>query len=255
MKAPLSLPVEQHNIEIQLNRASWDRKPALRAIYRGFYQQIAAATTQAVSGQTVELGSGMGNIKQFLPHCVTTDIFNNTWLDRVESAYGLSFPDSSIANLILFDVFHHLEFAGKAFDEAARVVVPGGRMIIFDQDMGLVARWICRAFHHEPVGMGRPIGWKAPAGFSAANSAYYAATGNAYRCFVQGELSEQWAAKWKLIECRRISSLAWLACGGFRGKQFYPDGALPLVQAMDRLLSRFPSIFSARLLVVLERRP
>jgi SAM-dependent methyltransferase len=254
MKSGSSLPIEQHNIEIQINRAIWERKPALRAVYRGFYEQIAAATTSRVPGQTVELGSGMGNIKQFLPHCVTTDIFNNTWLDRVETAYALSFSNSSVANLILFDVFHHLEFPGNAFEEAARVVAPGGRMIIFDQDMSLLSRWICRVFHHEPVSMGKQLRWNAPVDFSTASSAYYAATENAYRCFVRGELSEQRAAKWKLVECRRICSFAWLGCGGFRGKQLYPAGALPLIRLVDRLLSHLPDLFSSRLLVVLERQ-
>ncbi len=254
MKPGSSLPIEQHNIEIQINRAIWERKPALRAVYRGFYQEIAAATTRGVPGETVELGSGMGNIKQFLPHCVTTDIFNNIWLDRVETAYALSFSNSSVANLIMFDVFHHLEFPGLAFEEAARVVAPGGRMIIFDQDMSLLSRCVCRVFHHEPVSMGKQLHWNAPASFSPAHSAYYAATENAYRFFVRGELSEERTAAWKLIECRRICSFAWLGCGGFRGTQLYPDVALPAIRLADRLLSHLPSIFSARLLVVLERR-
>jgi SAM-dependent methyltransferase len=254
MKAEAPLPVGQHNIEIQENRAQWERKPALRAIYGDFIRQIAGFLTDAVAGQTVELGSGMGTIKESIPHCVTTDIFANPWLDRVETAYHLSFPDATIANLILFDVFHHLEFAGPAMQEAARVVTPGGRLIIFDHDMGLVPRLVCRVFHHEPLGLDRPMTWDAPAGFSPAHGPYYAAIGNGYRCFVRGEFSAQWSAHWKLIHCRRLSSFAWLACGGFRGRQLYPDLALPLVQFVDRMLSFLPGIFSARMLVVLERR-
>jgi hypothetical protein len=48
-----------------------------------------------------------------IPECVTTDIFPNPWLDRVENAYALNFADASVGNLILFDVFHHLEFPGE----------------------------------------------------------------------------------------------------------------------------------------------
>ncbi len=254
MKSTEPLPVEQHNIEILENRARWNRKPALRSIYGDFYRQIAAAVTNRVSGRTVELGSGMGNIKQFIPHCVTTDIFENPWLDRVETAYALTFPDASVANLILFDVFHHLEFPGNAFREAARVIPPGGRMIIFDHDMGLVPRFICKAFHHEPVAMDRAIVWDASPDFVPAQSAYYAAIGNAYRCFVRGELNGKWSTQWKIVSCRRISSFAWMGCGGFRGPQLYLTVALPLIQFLDRLLSYVPNLFSARMLVVLERR-
>jgi len=34
MNAGESLPVGQHNLEIQGNRQAWERKPALRAVYR-----------------------------------------------------------------------------------------------------------------------------------------------------------------------------------------------------------------------------
>ncbi len=35
----------------------------------------------------------------------------------MENAYSLSFADRSVANLILFDVWHHLEFAPYIYPE------------------------------------------------------------------------------------------------------------------------------------------
>src|SRR4029077_12946528 len=90
----------QHNREIHENRKAWARKPVLRRVYAGLYRAICENIEPSIPGIKVELGSGMGNI----PQCVTTDLFANPWLDRVENAYHLSFPDASVGHLILFDV-------------------------------------------------------------------------------------------------------------------------------------------------------
>ena len=87
MNAGESLPLVQHDLEIQGNRQAWQRKPLLRAVYRGFHELIASRMDRSVAGAVVELGSGMGSIKEVIPDCVTTDLFPNPWLDRQENAY------------------------------------------------------------------------------------------------------------------------------------------------------------------------
>ena len=43
-------------------------------------------------------------------------------------------------------------------------------------------------------------------------------------------------------------------CGGLRGPQLYPDALLPLIQNLEKLFAVLPSLFAARLMVVLERK-
>ena len=126
MNAGESLPVGQHNVEIQGNRLAWERKPQLRSVYRGFHELIASRLDRSVAGLTVELGSGMGSIKEVIPECITTDLFPNPWLDRQENAYRLSFADGSVANLILFDVWHHLRYPGTALKRVPPRAGAGG---------------------------------------------------------------------------------------------------------------------------------
>lgn len=248
--------ISQHDIEIQENRMHWERKPVLKKVYRDFYQQIALWTTgTGENGATMELGSGMGNIKEALPQCLTSDLFPNPWLDRVENAYALNWPDSTVQNLILFDVYHHLQHPGRALTEMARVVRPGGRVIIFEPGMGLLPRFIMSLFHHEPLGFGQPIEWDAPEGFDPARHPYYAAQGNSWRAFVRKEgLQQHVLPDWKLVHVGREPGWAWLLCGGLRGPQLYPDSMLPVVRLLERVLRLLPSLFSGRLLVVLERK-
>ena len=242
----------QHNVEIHENSAAWQRKPLLRDIYDGFYRRIAAHLPPADHGPVVEIGSGMGNVKRVIPHCITTDLFPNAWLDRQENAYALSFADRSIGAVILFDVFHHLRYPGTVLRELRRVLKVGGRVVLFEPDMSLLGRFVYGKFHHEPLALSDPITWDAPADFQPENHGYYAAQGNACRIFVRGERPGPLDG-WTISRVERHPDLSYVASGGFAGPQLYPRMLLPLARAMDFLASPLPGIFSTRLLVVLEK--
>ncbi len=245
--------ISQHNLEIHENRQAWERKPALRKIYRGFYDEIAAALPSQVRGLTVELGSGMGNIKEVLPECITTDLFPNPWLDRVENAYALSFGPQTVARLILFDVWHHLQFPGAALAEFRRVLAPGGAVVLFEPAMGLLGRSIYGMFHHEPLGLGKEIAWGIPEDFDPAKQVYYAAQGNCWR-LARKIIAHPPAtlAGWEMTRVKYFPALSYLMSGGFRGPQLYPDFALPAIQAVEKLLAPLPALTAARMLVVLR---
>ena len=116
--------VAQHNREIHENLDHWQRKPQLREAYAEFYRMIADRIADRLAGPVVECGSGIGNLKSVIPDAVTTDLFPNPWIDRVENVFALSMADNSVAALILFDVFHHLEYPGTALAEMRRVLAP-----------------------------------------------------------------------------------------------------------------------------------
>ncbi|MDP2137329.1 MAG: class I SAM-dependent methyltransferase [Candidatus Didemnitutus sp.] len=252
MNAVNELPLGQHNIEIQRNREAWSRKPMLRKIYYDFYRLLAVRLDPHLSGPVVELGSGMGRIKDVIPQCVTTDLFSNPWLDRQENCYQLSLGDNSVSHLILFDVWHHLRYPGTALREFHRVLQPGGRLILFEPAASWVARLVYHFFHHEPVAVRDPITWEAPAGFSAADADYYAAQGSATRLFWWGEGHDRLPG-WKIHEVRPITSFDYFASGGFSGPQLGGRFLHGLMRGLDFLAAPFPRLFAARLLVVLEK--
>lgn len=246
--------ITQHNSEIHENAALWKKKPLLRSVYANFYHEIARRIQRQHPGLIVELGSGIGNLKQVIPECITTDLFDNPWLDQTENAYALTFPDNSVGNLIIFDVWHHLQYPGTALRELHRVLVPGGRLIILDPAMGWMGRFVYGLFHHEPLGLREPIEWEAPSGLRPADFPYFAAQSRAWRIFRTGDWARQWH-DWRKEEVAIWSSLDYLASGGFRGPQIVPLAALPLLRVADRLLSRFPRLFGSRMLVVLSKKP
>lgn len=247
-----SIPAQQHLIEIEKNRLAWQRKPLLKQLYGDFYRLIQLNLSKA-PGSIVELGSGIGAIKEFIPNCITTDIFPNPWIEREENAYRLSFEAGTISNLVLLDVFHHLQYPGTALNEFRRVLTTAGRVLLVDPYAGLVGRIVYGLFHHEPLGLNSEITWNAPWDFDADRTGYYAAQGNASRIFCSGKFAKL-LENWQIVDLRRFSCLAYLASGGFSKPRLYPLNLLPLLRVVDRTLSLCPAIFGARMLVVLEKR-
>jgi len=244
--------ITQHNHEIHENLAHWNRKPLLREAYAGFYRAIAAQLGGLPPGQVVECGAGVGNLKATLPHCLATDLFPNPWLDRVENVYALSFRDGTVAAVILFDVFHHLQFPGTALAEIRRTLVPGGRVVIFEPAMGLLGWVILGCFHHEPLGLKHQITWDAPADFAPERQHYYAAQGNAWRVFVRGEHRAKLQG-WQIHRVHFLPAVSYLLSGGFRGPTLLPRWALPVARCADRMVSLAAKSFASRMLVVLEK--
>jgi len=244
------IPVSQHQIEIERNKSFWEQKPLIQEIYRGFYERIRSRIDVSLPGRVIELGSGIGNLKKHFPDAVCTDLFPNPWLDLACDAYHLPFPDASSSNLILFDVFHHLERPFAFLHEAARILVPGGRLILFEPFISMASSPVYGLFHHEPVGLSRPIDYcpDPPRG-----NHYYAAQGNASRLFFRFVKSLELPSSLRLVETTAFSSFAYLLSGGLSKPALYSASLLPVLRSFDSVLSHLPRFFAARCLVVMQK--
>ena len=129
-------------------RKTWAQKSVLRLIYDDFYARISACCRP---GPTIEIGGGIVNLKERLNEVVSTDVQWAPWLDCVADAQRLPFAATCAANMVMVDVLHHLEFPLAFFREAARVLQPGGRVIMVEPAISWGSTLFYRLLHHEPV--------------------------------------------------------------------------------------------------------
>lgn len=244
--------IDLHQESIHKNIQHWQRKPLLQKLYADFYRLIAQHLSNLPDAKIVELGSGLGNIRDIIPNCLRTDLFPNPWIDQIENAYRLSFADASVSDLILTDVFHHLRYPGTALQEFGRVLRKGGRVLMLEPYMSALGLLVYGIPHDEPVAIIKKIEWEAPEGWSPKNIDYYAAQGNATRIFAGNKFRSK-LADWQKPAMIRLSAIAYAASGGFSKPQLYPSGMLPLVKKFEKVLDLFPALFATRLLVILEK--
>jgi SAM-dependent methyltransferase len=233
---------------LEQNRRCWDEKPLLREIYSKFYERILGLIDREIPGRILELGSGMGNLKAYLPEAITTDLFPNPWLDAACDAYELPFRAGTLSHIVLFDVFHHLHAPNAFFREARRVLSPSGRLILFEPFISWFSFPVYGLAHHEP------IRWREPINISPSLTRpreYYAAQGNATRLFFDRELPH-WMNGWKTFHLETFACFHYLLSGGFSKPAFYPRSFLGLFRRMDTLLSTWPRVFAGRYIIGLS---
>jgi SAM-dependent methyltransferase len=129
-------------------RNVWKSKPVLRAVYNDIFARIA---DRVVAGLTLEIGGGIGNLKERIKELISSDIQFGCWLDVVADAQSLPFADGSLSNIVMLDVLHHLEFPSLLFREASRVLRNGGRIIMVEPAITFGSALFYRVLHDEPV--------------------------------------------------------------------------------------------------------
>jgi SAM-dependent methyltransferase len=230
------------------NRFQWQRKPALRAIYADLYRRMAA---QCVPGRTLEIGGGSGNFKEYAADVVASDIAFAPWLDLVADAQSLPIDTGSVANIVMFDVLHHIEFPRAFFAEAVRVLA----RIVMVEPAITVASWpFYRFVHPEPVRMGedplregRPKRRRDP---FAANQAFPTLLATRHR--------HRFATMFPRLDLVRVDWLSLFAypmSGGFRPWSAIPAGIVGNVLRLESTLAPWLGrLIGFRMLMVVEAK-
>ncbi len=233
-------------------RSIWHDKPVLRKLYSEFYRRMADACHD---GSTLEIGGGSGNFKEFAPHVVSTDVLFAPWLDSTCDAQALPFKDAAFDNMVMIDVFHHLERPTVFLREALRVLKPGGRLVMLEPLITPVSHYCYHYFHPEPVVMkADPFHEPEP---DPERNPYDANQAIPTLMFLRRK--KQFMEKFpgfNLRQVRRCGLLAVPLSGGFRKWSLISAWAIPAINCLEKILNPvLGPLMGFRMLVILERRP
>jgi SAM-dependent methyltransferase len=132
-------------------RGIWESKAVIRKLYSRWCDAIGKALGP---GRTLELGGGSGNLKEFLPEAMTSDVVFAPWLDAVMDAHALPFKEESLDNVVVFDVLHHLAAPMSFFQELQRVLKPEGRAVMMEPYVSWLSFPVYRFLHAEGLTWG-----------------------------------------------------------------------------------------------------
>ncbi|HEX7506697.1 MAG TPA: class I SAM-dependent methyltransferase [Polyangia bacterium] len=240
------------------HRRAWQANPALRTCYGHWYGKLRAALPPSHLGPWIEIGSGPGFAREFIPELELTDVVQAPWHARRMSAEALALGDRSVGALLLFDVLHHVAAPATFFAEAARVLRPGGRILLCEPYISPVSRWVYRRFHSEPVDMSvDPLAAEVQdAAIDKDPFASNQAIPTLVFCRDKGRIFESMFPQLGVLGVECLAGLAYPASGGFSHAPFLPA---PLWRGLFAFENLLPEIafrgFGFRMIVVIERRP
>jgi SAM-dependent methyltransferase len=133
----------------ELRRRIVREKIFLRKIYEEWYAVIARSLP-AGAGRVLELGSGAGFIKDFVPSAITSEIFSCPGIDVVLDAQRMPLADGSLKAVVMTDVLHHVPDVRRFFSEATRCVRSGGVISLIEPWVSGWSKLVYRRLHHEP---------------------------------------------------------------------------------------------------------
>jgi SAM-dependent methyltransferase len=229
----------------------WRRKPALRAVYTDLYRRMTTAT---VPGLTLEVGAGISAFKEFVPRSITSDISFAPWLNVVVDAEYLPFRDGSLANIVMFDVLHHLSAPAMFFAEAGRVLRPGGRVVMVEPAI-TVGSWPFYRFFHE-----EPVRWCTDPLAETSSDRHHDPwdANQAIPTLLFIRQRDRFTAEFPALALLRVEWLSLFAyplTGGFKAWSLLPSAIVqPLLRIEDRLMHVLGPLMAFRLMAVIERR-
>jgi SAM-dependent methyltransferase len=244
-------------LRFETHRRAWDSNRALRAFYRHWYRRLREALPSRDLGEWIEIGSGPGLAREFIPELVLTDIVQAPWHAQRVSAEALPFADGEVGALVLFDVLHHVEAPARFFAEATRVLRPGGRILLLEPYISPLSRLIYWLFHPELVDTSvDPLVIPAREVLEAKDP-FHSNQATPTLIFHRGG-GRRFAGMFPKLAVARIERLAGLAyptTGGFSRGPLLPFPLWKALFAIEKLLPEFVfRLLGFRVFVVIERR-
>jgi len=238
------------------HRRAWDENAALREQYADWYGRVRALLPPSTRGPFVELGSGPGFARSFIPDLLLTDVVRAPWHDAQMGAEQLPFADGTVGAIVLFDVLHHLTSPAAFFAEASRALAPGGRVVMCEPYISPLSYPVYKLFHDEPVDMGAPA-LGDPSVAAASKDPFDANQAIPTLLLDRARGADQLARgfpRLKLVTVQRLAGAAYPTSGGFRSRPLLP---LTLWRRLYRLEASLPQalfrLIGFRLLAALEK--
>jgi SAM-dependent methyltransferase len=215
----------------EIRRQIIREKSFLRQIYQEWYTAIASKLSTR-DGPVLELGSGAGFLKDFVPDLITSEVFHCRGIDVVLNGTELPFAHRALQAIVMIDVFHHIPQPRSFFTEAARCVRPGGFVLMIEPWLTVWSQLIYTRLHHEPF-QPEAERWEFPSTgpLSGANGAL------PHIVFARDRTQfEREFPMWQIHGIEPMMPFCYLVSGGVSLRSLMPGWSFRLWRGLETLL-------------------
>jgi SAM-dependent methyltransferase len=233
---------------LEERRHKWNTKEILKRLYFKWYELIGEWIRPGV---VLELGGGSGNLKDYFPQAISSDIVFASWLDAVLDAQRLPLRSESMTSIVLFDVLHHLPAPALFFSEAQRVLKQGGRIIMMEPYVSTLSSFIYKYLHQEGI---KPDG--NPLGRTHAEGRDPFEGNQALPSLIFEDHREDFLKRFpglEIIQERRMDFLIYPLSGGFHHPSLCPISLYGILERMEQALLPLGPYLAFRFFLVIEK--
>lgn len=220
---------------LEEHRRLWAAKPPLRDVYAVWFD--ALLETLGAARDVLEVGSGPGFLSVHARatgrRWLAADILAAEWNDLAADATRLPFRSGTFDAIAAVDVLHHLAQPAVFFEEARRVLRPGGRIVAVEPWVTPLSFPVYRWLHQEGCRPGLDP-WDPFGGTRGDKDPF------------QGDAAVVWAlvrktpdARWRELgfgppRLALLNGFAYLPTLGFRPGSLLPRGLTRALIRIDR---------------------
>ena len=241
--------MKQNTHILNERRQLWKSKKILEKLYYNWYRKIKSALRP---GSILEIGSGSGNLKEFFPDTISSDILFTPWADAVLDAHQLPFQYTTFDNIALFDVLHHLSDPSQFFCEAQKTLKQKGRIVLMEPYISWASFFIYRFLHPEG------LVWNIDPfrkGYLGKDKNHF--HGNqAIPTLIFERYKHRFAKDFpglKIIKEERMDFIIYPLSGGFHNPSLCPLFLYSTLEYLEKILRPLNRFLAFRLFVVLEK--
>lgn len=209
-----------------------NRKFALRQFYERSYSRYEEVAQSCPLGVKVELGAGLGFSKKFLTDLIITDICAYPSVEYVVDATALPYQSQSLSFIAMQNVLHHISDPEAFFGEVDRCLMPGGKILIVDQNINLFSHFILKYLHHEVFDKNTER-WA----FNSSDPLNDANGAMSWLIFKRDiKKFENLFPRLKLIEYTSHTALLYWLSGGLKPWTMLSERVFPIAKKIDELI-------------------
>jgi len=250
-------PSTRTNLELLTNhRRIWKHKPVLADVYLVWFEALLG-DLGAHHRRILELGAGPGFLSEYARRqrpqltWIAADIVEAPWNDLVADALRLPFRSGALDGILALDVLHHLARPRHFFEDAARVLAPGGCLAVVEPWVTPFSYPIYRWLHHEECTL-RLDPWQ-PFGKEGPRSPFDGDAALVWRLIRQTSVADWSRLGFRPPRYNVLNGFGYLASLGFGERTLLPRRLAPTLLDLDTRAVALAPFFGVRVHAIWER--